>query len=52
MRAAHRPYAFDGDHRSDFRPPPAVGEHTMEGMKEIGLTEIEIERLTAQGLAA
>jgi crotonobetainyl-CoA:carnitine CoA-transferase CaiB-like acyl-CoA transferase len=51
-RAAHRPMAFDGDHRSDFRPPPTLGEHTAEVLLEVGLTADEIECLRTQGLAA
>jgi crotonobetainyl-CoA:carnitine CoA-transferase CaiB-like acyl-CoA transferase len=52
VRAAHRPMRFDGDHRSDFRPPPTLGEHTGEVLREAGLEPAEIERLAKQGLIA
>jgi crotonobetainyl-CoA:carnitine CoA-transferase CaiB-like acyl-CoA transferase len=50
VRAAHRPIRFDGDHRSNFRPPPGLGEHTHEVLQETGLSDAEIERLRADGL--
>jgi crotonobetainyl-CoA:carnitine CoA-transferase CaiB-like acyl-CoA transferase len=52
VRAAHRPMRFDGDHRSDFRPPPTLGEHTGEVLREAGLDTAEIERLAKEGLIA
>lgn len=52
VRAAHRPVRFDGDQRSDFRPPPLLGEHTREVLLEAGLDEAEIARLEAEGLIA
>jgi crotonobetainyl-CoA:carnitine CoA-transferase CaiB-like acyl-CoA transferase len=52
VRAAHRPMRFDGDHRSDFRPPPTLGEHTGEVLREAGLDAAEIERLAKEGLIA
>ena len=52
VRAAHRPIAFDGDRRSDFRPPPALGEHTREVLHEAGLSDDDVDRLKAEGLVA
>lgn len=52
VRAAHRPVRFDGDHRSDFRPPPALGEHTREVLLEAGLSSAELEQLAGAGLIA
>lgn len=52
VRAAHRPVRFDGDHRSDFLPPPTLGEHTREVLRECGLAEEQIERLASDGVIA
>ncbi|MBL0419378.1 CoA transferase [Ramlibacter sp. AW1] len=52
VRAAHRAMRFDGDHRSDFRAPPTLGEHTREVLAEAGLGADEMERLRQQGLIA
>jgi crotonobetainyl-CoA:carnitine CoA-transferase CaiB-like acyl-CoA transferase len=52
VRAAHRPIAFDGDRRSDFRPPPVLGEHTREVLQEAGLSDGEVDRLKSEGLVA
>jgi len=49
VRAAHRAVRYDGDNRSDFLPPPALGEHTRTVLREAGLTDAEIEDLAAQG---
>ena len=50
VRAAHRPVRFDGDHRSDFRPPPTLGEHTLQVLREAGLSPQAIARLQEQGV--
>jgi crotonobetainyl-CoA:carnitine CoA-transferase CaiB-like acyl-CoA transferase len=50
IKAAHRPVRFDGDNRSDFRPPPMLGEHTREVLQEIGLNPDEIDGLAREGL--
>lgn len=50
VRAAHRPVRFDGDHRSDFRAPPELGEHTREVLQEASLSRTSIEQLAAAGL--
>lgn len=34
------------------RPPPALGEHTREILREVGLPDAEIDRLVAQGVVA
>lgn len=50
VRAAHRPVRFDGDHRSDFLPPPTLGQHTREVLLEAGLSSELIERMEKQGV--
>jgi crotonobetainyl-CoA:carnitine CoA-transferase CaiB-like acyl-CoA transferase len=50
VKAAHRPVRFDGDPRSDFLPPPALGEHSREVLAETGLSPAEIEALAAAGV--
>ena len=52
VRAAHRPVRFDGDHHSDFLPPPTLGQHTREVLREAGLEEAAIDRLAQEGLIA
>lgn len=49
-KAAHRPVRYDGDNRSDFLPPPALGEHNDEVLREVGLTEEDIRQLANAGL--
>lgn len=50
VRAAHRPIRIDGDHRSDFLPPPTLGEHSVEVLSELGLSKDDIELLAESGL--
>ena len=50
--AAHRAVRFDGDHRSDFRPPPTLGEHTWEVLHDAGLSAEAIDRLWQEGVLA
>lgn len=52
VRAAHRPVRFDGDARSDYMPPPTLGEHTREVLAEVGLPADEIECLAREGVIA
>ena len=54
VKAAHRPIRYDGDQRSDFAAPPALGEHTDEVLREAGLSDERIaalhdERVIARG---
>jgi formyl-CoA transferase/CoA:oxalate CoA-transferase len=46
------PFLFDGRRLLPQSPPPAVGEHTIEVLREAGMTKREIEELIAQGAAA
>lgn len=52
VRAANRPVRFDGDNRSGFSPPPALGEHTTEVLLESGLSAEEIGCLLRDGVVA
>lgn len=49
VRAAHRPIRYDGDNHSNFRPPPALGEHTHEVLRAAGLTAGAIAKLAGEG---
>jgi crotonobetainyl-CoA:carnitine CoA-transferase CaiB-like acyl-CoA transferase len=43
--------ALDGTNRWLHRPPPTLGEHNAEVLSELcGLTDAELQRLTAQGV--
>lgn len=50
LRAAHRPVRYDGDNRSDFRPPPDLGEHTAEVLREAGLSAQDLDILQQAGV--
>ena len=49
VRAAHRPVRYDGDHKSDFLPPPDLGEHTIEVLRAAGLGTETMEQLAREG---
>jgi formyl-CoA transferase len=46
------PLRFDGERADSDLPPPALGQHTAEVVKGLGLHETDIERLTAAGVIA
>jgi crotonobetainyl-CoA:carnitine CoA-transferase CaiB-like acyl-CoA transferase len=48
VKAPHRPIRYDGDKRSAFLPPPALGEHSRDVLIEAGLSEAEIDALEAR----
>ncbi len=50
VTGARRPIRYDGDNRSDFSPPPALGEHTQEVLLEAGLSIESIASLRTAGL--
>lgn len=50
LRAAHRPIRYDGDNRSDFLPPPDLGEHTDQVLREAGVSAEEVQGLRQTGV--
>ena len=50
VKAAHRPVRFDGDNRSDFLPPPSLGEHTHAVLHDLGISDAQIEQLSQHGV--
>lgn len=50
IRAPHRPIRYDGDNRSDFLPPPELGEHNAEVLRGLGMSEQEISQLRKDGV--
>jgi len=47
------PVAFAGSPGNSFRlPPPRLGEHSAQILREVGCTEAEIAEITAAGLAS
>ncbi len=50
IKGPHRPVRVDGSREIDFRPPPALGEHTDEVLRESGLAAEQIDRLRRSGV--
>ncbi len=50
VKSANRPIRYDGDNRSNFTAPPALGEHTREILRQAGLTEERIDWLSLSGV--
>ncbi|WP_309662207.1 CaiB/BaiF CoA-transferase family protein [Sphingomonas sp.] len=46
------PVRIDGERADSELPPPALGEHTVDVLKELGMGAEEIERLSADGVIA
>jgi formyl-CoA transferase len=40
----------DGSREIDFKPPPGLGEHTDEVLRDAGYTTVEIDTLRASGI--
>ena len=45
VRNAHRPVSVDSDRTIDFRPPPGLGEHSDEILRDVGIAPEDIARL-------
>jgi formyl-CoA transferase len=50
MRLAPNPLRVDGEQLSVRRPPPHLGEHTIEVLRQAGLASEEIAALEADGV--
>jgi crotonobetainyl-CoA:carnitine CoA-transferase CaiB-like acyl-CoA transferase len=50
LRLTALPLSFDGERVAHRLPPPAVGEHTAEILREAGYEDAEIESLAADGV--
>lgn len=50
IKAAHRPVRVDSDRTIDFRPPPDLGEHSDEILREAGISCERIASLRERGI--
>src|SRR3990172_4731895 len=50
VKGPHRPEWVDGSREIDFRPPPGLGEHTDEVLRDAGYTPAEIDALRSYGI--
>jgi crotonobetainyl-CoA:carnitine CoA-transferase CaiB-like acyl-CoA transferase len=50
IRAMPTPMHFSGSPTMNHRPTPHVGEHTVEVLREAGLSTAEIDKLLADGV--
>jgi len=52
MTAMHRALRIDREREADPLPPPALGEHTEQVLRELGFARAEIDTLLREGIAA
>lgn len=50
VKGMRRPVTYDGQREATLRPPPDLGEHTDEVLRELGLSEERVKALREQGL--
>jgi crotonobetainyl-CoA:carnitine CoA-transferase CaiB-like acyl-CoA transferase len=50
VKAAHRAVRYDGDNRSNFAPPPSLGEHTDSILSQFGFAPERIAALRSAGI--
>jgi formyl-CoA transferase len=50
LRRTRAPFRMEGVERGPDRHPPSLGEHSLEVLREIGLSETQIEALARRGL--
>lgn len=50
LKGMRRPATFDGQREATLRPPPDLGEHTDEVLREFGIADDRLKQLKQQGL--